>query len=100
MRVKPESKYGRNDCKSGNQCSAGIQKSGERRGVYDILTLFQIAAVDNHAGTGDGKREKGLSHCHNPGLGAKQSIPFGNKEVAVAFQRAGQKEYPNSDDKK
>ena len=81
--------------KAGQKGCHCVEQGRAQRGRGDIGAFIQIGAVYDHAGAGDGKREKGLAHCHDPGVEPEQSLPPGHEQKTIALGGAGQKGDPH-----
>ena len=60
--VDAEGKHRGQDGEARQQGGQGVQYGGHARVAEDVLALFHIAAVDEHARAVDGQGEEGLSH--------------------------------------
>lgn len=96
--VDAEGKHRGQDGEARQQGGQGVQYGGHARVAEDVLALFHIAAVDEHARAVDGQGEEGLSHGHHPGLRVEQIAPVGPEQVEVALHGAGQEGHPDGDD--
>ena len=100
MGLNAECEHCGHDSQCGHHGGAGIEECGGYGGFGDVLVLFQVAAVDDHAGACDGQREEGLTHSHDPCFGICQLLPLGHEQKFIACGCTGQECHANGNNHK